>query len=96
MMQAAIISMVVIVFMPIVVLPLMSWLEARSERRRQVRFLSGRLEFYRENGPQQFVRECQELLLGLGVSLPHDTESASGVSAAIDAAQPQGNGGDHA
>jgi hypothetical protein len=68
MMSAANISMAAIVFMPIVVLPLMLWLEARSERRRQVRFLSGRLEFYRENGPEQFARECQAQLLALGVS----------------------------
>jgi hypothetical protein len=62
MMQLAIISMVAIFFMPVVVLPLTLWLEARSERRRQVRFLSGRLEFYRENGPQCFVHELEEML----------------------------------
>jgi hypothetical protein len=85
MMSAANISMAAIVFMPIVVLPLMLWLEARSERRRQVRFLSGRLEFYRENGPQQFVRECQAQLLALGVAMSHDTKSADGVQPTADA-----------
>jgi hypothetical protein len=62
----AIISMMVIICLPTVFLPSCLWFEYHTERKKQIRFIERRLVFYRENGPLEFVRECEALLLTLG------------------------------